>query len=434
MKVKVCDAICGAGKTQSCIKMMNEEKDKKFIFITPYLKEVDRIKNDCKRNFKSPEANCSNGFSKLEDLNKLLDKGDNIASTHALFTYYTDETKELIKEKGYTLVLDEVMSVFQPAEVSNSDMNLLVKTKTIKVDNDKFIWDDEDYNDGFFSDIKSKSRSNNLVKYGNEMFFWSVPPELFKCFDDVYVLTYMFEFQLQKYFFDIYKIEYELIGTKKISDGVYEFCSLEEMNRRIDLRDKIHILEHEKLNEIGYEKGSLSLTWYKKSANNDETKLIKLKNNLTNLYKHIFQCKSNERMWSTFKNFKNDLRGRGYKNSFVPYNMRATNDFTDKKYLAYCLNVYLQTWAKNYLIEQGAKNVSDNMYAISTLIQWLFRSAIRKGEEVWLYLPSNRMRMLFKIWLDNLAEGRDLEIINLDMTRNKNKKYLMGKEKIIKKC
>ena len=53
------------------------------------------------------------------------------------------------------------------------------------------------------------------------------------------------------------------------------------------------------------------------------------------------------------------------------------------------------------------------MYAISTLIQWVFRSAIRKGEEVWLYLPSRRMRELFTEWLDNLAEGKDLLPIKL---------------------
>ncbi|MBQ2885734.1 MAG: hypothetical protein IJE43_18565, partial [Alphaproteobacteria bacterium] len=90
-----------------------------------------------------------------------------------------------------------------------------------------------------------------------------------------------------------------------------------------------------------------------------------------------------------------------------------TNDFSNKRYLAYCLNVYMQTWAKNYLIERGAKNISENMYAISTLIQWVFRSAIRKGEEVWLYLPSRRMRELFTEWLDNLAEGKDLLPIKL---------------------
>lgn len=56
MEFKVCDALCGAGKTVSCINMMNRNTDTKYIFITPYLDEVDRIKRDCaSRDFESPE-------------------------------------------------------------------------------------------------------------------------------------------------------------------------------------------------------------------------------------------------------------------------------------------------------------------------------------------------------------------------------------------
>ena len=40
MKVKVCDALCGAGKTVSCINMMNSDTEHKYIFATPYLNEV----------------------------------------------------------------------------------------------------------------------------------------------------------------------------------------------------------------------------------------------------------------------------------------------------------------------------------------------------------------------------------------------------------
>lgn len=422
MKVKVCDAICGAGKTQSCIKMMNEDINSRFIFITPYLTEVERIKSSCSgRGFVSPEATYTNNFSKLEDLNNLLRQQVNIASTHALFSYYTDETRDLIIKGNYILVLDEVMNLFQPVDVSNSDMNILLKSQTVKPNDDEFLWDDSDYDGGTFTDIMFKARSNNLLKYRDEMYFWSIPPDLFKCFKDVYLLTYMFEFQLQKYFFDVYGIEYELIGTKK-NNGEYEFCPIEDMDRRIDLRDKIHILDNRKLNEIGSERGALSLNWFKNSKANNPSQITTLRNNLSNIFKNKFISKEDERMWSTFKAFKNDLQDRGYKNSFVTYNKRATNDYVKKKYLAYCLNVYMQTWAKNYLVEKGAKNISENMYAISTLIQWLFRSAIRRGEEVWLYLPSKRMRDIFTIWLDNLAEGKDLEVIKVSENTNKTNK------------
>ena len=431
MKVKVCDAICGKGKTQSCITMMNNNKNERYIFITPYLSEVERIKEKCSsREFVSPEQTYEFGFSKLEALHKLLKDKKNIASTHALFGLYNDDTRELIEKGGYTLVLDEVLNIFQQVDMSVDDINILTNSNTIVNDSDKFVWNSDEYETGAFNDIKVKAKSNNLLKYRDEMYFWSIPPDIFKAFKQIYILTYMFQYQTQKYFFDIYGIEYELIGTKK-ENGIYSFCSAEEMDRKMDLRDKIHILDSEKLNKIGEENGSLSFSWYRRAANEDNQKSINtLRNNLHNLFVNIYKGESNLKMWSTFKDYSGILRGKGYSKGFIAYNRRATNEFANKRYLAYCINVYMQTWAKNYLLDKGAKDVNENMYAMSTLIQWVFRSAIRKGEEIWLYLPSLRMRKVFIKWLDNLAEGKDLEPINFDKTIKRNessfKNNLMG--------
>lgn len=45
-------------------------------------------------------------------------------------------------------------------------------------------------------------------------------------------------------------------------------------------------------------------------------------------------------MWTTFKEQKSKLQGKGYTGGFVEWNCKATNDYSDKKYLAYALNVY----------------------------------------------------------------------------------------------
>ena len=49
ISVKVCDAIMGTGKTEAAITYMNEHRGKKFIYITPYLGESNRIKDVYKR-------------------------------------------------------------------------------------------------------------------------------------------------------------------------------------------------------------------------------------------------------------------------------------------------------------------------------------------------------------------------------------------------
>lgn len=411
MDVKVCDAICGAGKTLSCINMMNNDSTNKYIFITPYLDEVERIKTSCAcKGFISPERGRDNNYSKLNSILALLRQGKNIASTHALFSSYTEEIKQLIREQHYVLVLDEVIDLFQPVKLDSGDIQFLVRNNIAKKEDDAVIWDDDEYNGVLFGEIMQVSKSRNLIDYDGSFYFWSLPIDVFNCFSEVYVLTYLFEYQMLKYFFDANEIEYRLIGTKKFN-GIYQFCSIEEMDRRRNLKEKIHIVKSEKLNEVGNKPFSLSSAWFERESREEgQPMLTVLKNALRNIFRHK-RANSQDIMWTTLNRFKVYLKGKGYSNSFVTFNKRATNNFSNRHVLAYCLNVYMMPWMKNYLLRLGAKNVNQDMYALSVLVQWLFRSAVRKGEEVWLYIPSKRMRYLLTKWLDNLEQGKDLEEI-----------------------
>lgn len=103
MKINVIDSIMGSGKTSAMINAIKRSSNKcKFMFITPYLTEVERVKEQCKdKNFKSPKA--IDG-SKTNGIKKLLINGDNIVSTHALFHQFDEEIFELIKVKEYILI------------------------------------------------------------------------------------------------------------------------------------------------------------------------------------------------------------------------------------------------------------------------------------------------------------------------------------------
>lgn len=421
MLIKVCDAICGAGKTQSCIQMMNSSStDKHFIFITPYLDEVDRIKSSCKdKEFTSPERSRENGYTKLNDLNNLLRAQKNIASTHALFACYTDETKRLIKEGNYILVLDEVIDLFQPVELDGGDINLLLRNNIATKENGNIVWGDDEYKGVLFSEIMQMSQSKNLIDYDGSFYFWSIPIDIFNCFTDAYVLTYLFEYQLLKYYFNIYQLSYELIGTKKVG-GKYMFCPLDEMNRSIDLRDKIHILDNSKYNAVGDKNFSLSMSWHDRElkCRNSEN-ISTLKNNLYNYFRKS-RLGAKDIIWTTFNKSRNALKGKGYTKGFVTFNKRATNEFASRHYLAYCVNVFLQPWVKNFFAQHGVEGVSQDMYALSVLIQWIFRSAIRRGEEIYIYIPSRRMRYLLEEWLENLSKGEDLKEIKFKNNSKKN--------------
>ena len=51
----------GTGKTEAAITYMNEHKEKKFIYITPYLAESNRIKEGCPELHFVEPSSCSLG-------------------------------------------------------------------------------------------------------------------------------------------------------------------------------------------------------------------------------------------------------------------------------------------------------------------------------------------------------------------------------------
>ncbi|MEG2045187.1 MAG: hypothetical protein RR088_04280, partial [Clostridia bacterium] len=84
---------------------------------------------------------------------------------------------------------------------------------------------------------------------------------------------------------------------------------------------------------------------------------------------------------------------------FVACTARATNDYRHKTNCAYLLNRFLNPMEAGFFIDKGI-DIDEDGWSLSELIQWLFRSAIRDGKEIKLYIPSKRMRELLVDWLN----------------------------------
>lgn len=63
------------------------------------------------------------------------------------------------------------------------------------------------------------------------------------------------------------------------------------------------------------------------------------------------------------------------------------------------LNVFPNPLFKNYL-ENDNFQFNEDDYALSALLQWIWRSAIRNGKKVTIYIPAPRMRQLLTDWLN----------------------------------
>lgn len=405
-KIKVIDSPMGAGKTSYLIQMIKRNTENKYMFITPFLDEVDRIITSCKENkFSQPTNKAKNG-SKLESLKKLVSKGKNVVSTHALFSIADEELIKLIKSQGYILILDEVMDVVSSADIKKSDIEMLFNENKIKVEEpyNKVIWLDENY-DGKFNNIKNMANNNSLYYVNKTLMVWSLPVSIFDCFEEVFISTYMFDAQIQKYYYDYFEMEYEYYHIER-NISAYKIVKTISFDYDNEFKKKakglINIIDNEKLNAIGDSYGNgkyetaLSKTWYYKNKDND---LIKtLKKNMSNFFRHYCEDKSELNMWTTFNDYKQLLKGKGYTKGFIPCNSRATNQYSHKKNCAYVINRYLNPFYESFFIQRGI-TIDQDKYALSEMLQWIWRSAIRNDEPINVYIPSERMRNLLVTFL-----------------------------------
>lgn len=79
--------------------------------------------------------------------------------------------------------------------------------------------------------------------------------------------------------------------------------------------------------------------------------------------------------------------------------MRASNEYMNRTSVVYPINRYINPGIKNFFIKHGVK-VDEDGYALSEMLQFIWRSAIRKGEEIYVYIPSIRMRRLLDDWIN----------------------------------
>lgn len=403
-KITVIDSIMGSGKTSWAIERMNDANSlERFIYITPFLDEVERVKTGVSsRNFLAPN-NANDEGRKLRSLKELIVAGKDIVSTHSLFQTADDELIELLTGSGYTLILDEVMDCVEPVNVRKSDIKKLELSGDIRVTNNRVDWTGDEHDDSRYKDIRILAQAGNLFYHRGTFLVWAFPPAVFRALDKVVVMTYLFHGQMQRYYFDLFQFEHEYKAVHKVGDRF----ELTDYDRKTEGRAELYALidvYEGKMNSIGDRVNALSAT----SLRNGKIDLYQsISLNLRNYFQNVAKAKKEEVYFSTLKEIQNIVAPRGYKPSksktpikndvAIALNARATNAHSDKRAIAYIINRYASPDTLSFFQDNGV-TVDQNMLSTSDLLQWIWRSRIRNGEEIMLYLPSSRMRGLLKAW------------------------------------
>ena len=403
--IKIVDDIMGSGKSTWAINHINQNPDKKFLCIVPLLSECERFKEKTDIDIIYPEK----WGSKWKNFRWLVENDKNIVTTHSLIKMMDLDMLELLKSKNYVLMIDECLDVLDTYKISKDDLKIIFNEKLVSLDEDGFlVWNEErkPYK-GVYGDIKRLCSFKSLMGFKKEnsdelarIIMWNFPVDFFKCFDESYIFTYLWEGSIQKSYFDIHGIKYE----KYMLDydrQLIPHCKEIEYEKRKNIVDLINIYDG-KFNKIGMKIGKsnpLSKSWYEDKRKKNRSIFSQLKNNTENYFRTVTKTKSIDNMYTVFKPYCKYVKGEGYTKGFVSCNARGTNEFKNKKSLAYLINFFMSPDIKQF-VEHYHIEFDDNLFSLSALLQWIWRSQIRDGKSIDLYIPSERMRELLKIWIN----------------------------------
>jgi len=446
-EIVVTDGIMASKKSTNLIKSLkkgvtNGQALKEcYLIIVPYLGEVTRYLEDLKElNFAQPEV--TDGCNKRDDFLRLIQDGRNIVTTHAMFHLWGEQIRDEIAHKEYNIIIDEEITCIEPLEMTLKAYKELCATEYISVDaNGRITWDTSksggvDEYDGMFKKIMQHCISGSVFLCNNSktsntkvFMIWNLPTDFFQVGKTMRIMTFRFKSSIIRAYCDLHKLEYRVEYTNKEAQRAMH-------KRATDFIDLIDLPKSIQGFILG--KTALCHSWPRNQKVEDlKTIRTKIANWLRKTLKVtnddlIYTCSKELSDPSNKKNlalprFRNkevdaEHKAKGITNlgPWLPFNTNGTNLFKDKKVVLYMHNVYPNVTLTKFF-EENKVYFNKDEYALSCLLQFIWRSCIRRGEEevdaegnvyqvpvedrsIKLILPSLRMKKLFIEWRDTQLE------------------------------
>ena len=427
--VKVCDALMGSGKTSAAIRYMNEHPGRKFIYVTPRLEEDRRIADACPGLCFALPSERGKDKTKTANLMRLLEAGRNVAISHVLYTLCNDTMCDMIKQQGYSLIVDEVVQVFEDAQITKRDIETMMGSGAVRETLHGYLEFQDNYDPSGHSEHFQRmwhlADSHKLVMLPNgKCCYWMVSDRMLAAAREVIIMTYRFKSSTMARLLEIHKIPYEYIYVNTDGHGNYWFVDEEVYmpSYAEHMRDMIHVVDDAKLNAIGEKRTALSMGWWKENLNAYRKSLVfdengnpqeTMNSKRTGAYrvrsllrKYLRtdhpDVSADDRLFGCFASAGEFLKQKGYLHAHLVFNATSLNEWGNRHILAYLVNVYQRPEIDQYYKPMGFSSNQDE-FALTTMLQWIWRSAIRNGEPIELYLPSRRMREILDAWMDECA-------------------------------
>ena len=398
LKITIKDYPCGYGKTTKMIKSLSSNE--KYLIVLPTLDEITRVINGSKHvKLLTPELGLDGATTKKEALQTLVLAGESIAITHALFSSLKGVAKEGLLS-DYNIIIDEVPEVVKPSNYRSREsiQEFYIDTGYITVDNDGLITPNDKWcsknkqvSDTLSENIRIQAKKGHLFLAGGSTFLSVLPEILLTSGKSVCILSYKtsgsYLLPYLKKLSIPYLVESDIEAEKKFLNNAATLITVKD----------IPSLSGIKLTYGAQKEGMSVPSYYSKIP----TALKNMRSRHLSgvpIENILITCKKD--CWEEGKGRSGVFakNSRLKKANWIANTTRGTNNFDHCSHLIYLYDQNVNPSIVNWL---GCNTSAFNdAYALTELIQWVWRGGVRKGQPVTLYIPSQRMRTLFCAWLN----------------------------------
>jgi len=412
--IRIIDKPCGSGKTTAMIEGF--EPEKKYLVIVPLLTEVDRIiEQSTNVKFVQPHEYDNSIGTKYASLEEHLINGRNVVSTHQLYEDLVPLAKAGLLA-SYHIIIDEVPKVID-AKVDKSQTSInrfYIETGFMEVvgssglvrPTQKWIEAQNDVSDTLSPKILKSAMTDCLYLQDNSAFLRVLPQPLLEVGLSFTVMTYKAEgSMLVAYLRKLglpFVIERDNELEKKFREKAAELVTVEDISAiSSSTKPKIGL-------SFNKQKEGMKNKSYCSKVTNALKNLRGRKLQNVDAENILITCAKDAWKREALKKAANDNKykpgpfaqnSRLWESCWIPNTTRGTNDFAHCSHLIYLFDQYPNPFVTKWL-GTFSKEFAD-AYALTELIQWVWRSRVRKGEPITVYLPSQRMFSVFESWLKN---------------------------------
>lgn len=457
--VKAIDAVMGRGKTTWKTLDIKADKELRAVIVLPRKTEILRYQEKLEGVEGVVTLHDSNGDSrsKVEQFIEALTDARIILTTHSLFEEWLPlEVFKAIDEGEWSLVMDEVPTTFEKIDLQGLGttikgcimMGVLMEVPVdgaegvtrLVVNDEKVDWylrkhsseankEQKDFirsarvKDVYVIEtgIDGKNKKSEDEQTVRKFYSFSMMEERLSSFKDVTIMSYPFKGSDIEHWLIIkgFTIDHQRLICSGRNNLLSDFSLEPHDGQYLEGKEFAHLLEivepsrRGRVLQYGDRQNHFSATECKKFVRQHKgyrEKLDDIQKSLRGIYKPrrkgATQVQSEDFMFTCLKSMVPCLRNSKHgltadfigEDNWIPFCERGVNDHAHKTELCFLFNVFPFTEIEK-TVEGFGRKYDRDLYALYVMIQWIWRSAIRDGHKVRLYIPSKRMRTILEKWL-----------------------------------